>query len=67
MSKLVGDVMVKFTNEKELFFTNCEEYGYMNDCKLFFVTRYGHRIFFNPDIIQYIGRVWDLNNNEPKY
>jgi hypothetical protein len=62
---ITGNVKIKFIDDSEMVITDADTYGYYSDSQLYYVLRYGYKIFFNPSQVKYIGREFDINN-EPR-
>lgn len=43
-----GNIKIKFIDDSEMVITEADTYGYLTDCQLYYILRFGYKIFFNP-------------------
>lgn len=60
-------IKIKFIDNTELVVSDVDDFGYNSDTGVYYVRRFGYRIFFNPKQVKYIGREFDINNEPRKW
>lgn len=60
------DLIIKFVDGEELHLTNVTSYKKFTDNAVYSVMKNGYQVFFNCDQVKYIGRWFDITNQEVK-
>ena len=63
MSKATNIIKVKFIDGEELTISDVEDYGQTDDGD-YYLTRFGYDMYFTARQIKYIGRKFDLDNQQ---